>query len=166
LSYWLVAEHFGWWESEHDVHKRAVIEDFAKDSFENLLFSICRFNEIVGHYPTRVTVVGYTFKAYRFESLHRPALGIEKENFHYIGLQPDLHSKFDLLKAEQGELENAVKLFSEDNYGCFDEALSSKRNERNPYRRTMPYRLSCPELVPLLDWCGPGVFSGELPWDI
>jgi hypothetical protein len=68
---------------------------------KNLLFSICRFNEVVGAYPTKITVVGYTFKAYRFESLHRPALGIEKFNFNYIGIQPDLASKFDLLKAEK-----------------------------------------------------------------
>lgn len=166
LSYWLVAEHFGWWENEHGVRDRSVIEDYARDSFENLMFSICRFNEVVGHYPTKFTVVGYTFKAYRFEVLHRPALGIDKENFEYIGIQPDLSSKFDLLKAEKGELENAVKLFSEDTYGCLDPSLKSKRAERNPYSRTVPYRLSCPELEALLDWCGPGVFLGELPWDI
>jgi hypothetical protein len=39
-----------------------VVEDYARDSFENLLFSICRFKEVTGNYPARVTVVGYTFK--------------------------------------------------------------------------------------------------------
>ena len=75
LSYWMVAEHFGWWGGAEAARPRSVVEDYARDSFENLMFSICRFKEVVGRYPSRFTVIGYGFKERRFVDLHRPALG-------------------------------------------------------------------------------------------
>ena len=164
-SYWGVAEHFNWFGNAEQVRPRTVIEDYARDSFENLLFSVCRFKEVVGHYPSRFTVVGYSFKAYRFNSLHRQALGISTDAFTYIGLDPPKDSKFDLQRATQGELENAIKLFADDPYGCSDPALKEKRENRNPYRRSIPYSLSSPEIAELLAWCGPSVYDGALPWD-
>eukprot|EP00613_Pedinella_sp_CCMP2098_P072781 CAMPEP_0171919294 /NCGR_PEP_ID=MMETSP0993-20121228/17966_1 /TAXON_ID=483369 /ORGANISM="non described non described, Strain CCMP2098" /LENGTH=325 /DNA_ID=CAMNT_0012555895 /DNA_START=128 /DNA_END=1105 /DNA_ORIENTATION=- len=165
MSYWLVAEHFAWWGGAAQARPRAVVEDYARDSFENLLFSLCRFKEVTGHYPTRVTVVGYAFKGFRFESLHRVALGLQAAHFSYVGLQPPSNSKFDLAKAEAGEQANAVALFAADPYGCSDLGLVAKRMDRNPYKRAVPYGLSCPELGGLLAWCGPGVYDGSLPWD-
>ena len=47
-SYWLLAEQFGWWQKA-DVQNRATVEEFARDSFENLLFGIARFRECTGH---------------------------------------------------------------------------------------------------------------------
>ena len=44
------------------VAQRTVTEEFALDSYQNVLFSICRFREIVGHYPDKITVVSFTFK--------------------------------------------------------------------------------------------------------
>ncbi|CAN0185804.1 unnamed protein product, partial [Discosporangium mesarthrocarpum] len=41
-AYYFVAEHYGWWGSP-ELRARAVTEDFARDSFENLLFSLCRW---------------------------------------------------------------------------------------------------------------------------
>lgn len=38
------------------VRGRALTEEHARDSFENLLFSICRFRELTGHYPVNITV--------------------------------------------------------------------------------------------------------------
>jgi hypothetical protein len=108
LSYWLVAEHFGWWDSK--VRRRAVLEDYAKDSFENLLFSICRFREVTGAWPSRITVVGYAFKATRFKDLHRAAIGFPEESFNYVGLQPPTESKFDLKQAEKVELSHRCHL--------------------------------------------------------
>jgi hypothetical protein len=46
----------------------------ARDSFENLLFSLCRFHELTGCYPTDVTVVSFEFKRWRFSNLHRQAV--------------------------------------------------------------------------------------------
>ena len=40
-SYFFVADHYDWW-GKPDLRSRASTEDFARDSFENVLFSICR----------------------------------------------------------------------------------------------------------------------------
>ena len=53
------------------MRRRAHTEEFARDSFENLLFSLCRHRELTGGYPQRLTVVSLPFKRERFETLHR-----------------------------------------------------------------------------------------------
>ena len=63
-SYWTVAEKLNWFGHE-DVRHRAFTENFARDSFENLLFSLCRFNELTSEYPESVAVVSYQFKKQR-----------------------------------------------------------------------------------------------------
>lgn len=164
LSYWLVGEHFQWWGQAKSVRKRAFVEEYARDSFENLLFSIARFREVTGQYPRRFTVVGYDFKKTRFQHLHRGALRIPEAAFVYEGIQPPPGSHFDLTSATEGELTNAVLLFQKDSYGCNDEVLRTKRLGRNPFGRTIPYSLSCPEIIGLLNWCGPELYPGRLPW--
>ena len=72
---------------------RATTENFALDSHQNLLFSIARFREYTGHFPSKLTVVGYDFKRPRFEELHRSALRWPKDKFNYIGIDPDHNSK-------------------------------------------------------------------------
>jgi hypothetical protein len=69
--------------------RRATTEDHALDSFQNFLFSIARFHEYTGRYPTEVTIVGYEFKRARFTDLHRAALRWPIEKFRYIGVDPD-----------------------------------------------------------------------------
>ena len=39
------------------VRARAVSEEYATDSLENLMFLVCRFREVTGRYPERVSVV-------------------------------------------------------------------------------------------------------------
>lgn len=41
-SYFFVADHYDWW-GKPDLRSRASTEDFARDSFENIMFSICRY---------------------------------------------------------------------------------------------------------------------------
>ncbi|XVE55199.1 hypothetical protein DITRI_Ditri03aG0140300 [Diplodiscus trichospermus] len=55
-SYWTVAESKGWFGKEESVKWRALTEEHARDSFENLLFSVCRFRELTGTYPHNITV--------------------------------------------------------------------------------------------------------------
>ena len=38
---------------------RLCLQDKARDSFENLLFGLCRFYELTGHYPEFITVGGW-----------------------------------------------------------------------------------------------------------
>ncbi|RKP18224.1 hypothetical protein ROZALSC1DRAFT_30062, partial [Rozella allomycis CSF55] len=61
-------------------------EDYATDSFENLLFSMCRFQQVTGQYPKRITVIGMYFKEKRFRELHAHALNLESLNYK----SPDL----------------------------------------------------------------------------
>lgn len=170
-SYYRVAEHYNWWDyasgtsgPEESVSQRTVTEDFAKDSFQNLLFSICRFHEVVGRYPKKITVVGFSFKKDRFASLHRAALRFPVERFNYIGIEPPRSSRFDSAKAEKGEKTNSVIPFQTDPYGCSSQFLRQKRLARNPFRRTNPYPLSCPEMRGLLEWCRPEYYPHRLPW--
>ena len=50
-------------------------------------------------------------------------------------------------------------------YGCGDAALVKKRTNRNPFKRTIPYELACPEMKDLLHWCGPELYDvSQVPW--
>lgn len=42
-----------------EVRSRALTEEHARDSFENLLFSFCRFRELTGSYPHNITVKAF-----------------------------------------------------------------------------------------------------------
>lgn len=42
LSYWVVAEAAGWFGKRAEVRNRTFTEEHARDSFENLLFGLCR----------------------------------------------------------------------------------------------------------------------------
>jgi hypothetical protein len=166
-SYWKVAFEHDWF-GFGDVVQRAFTEEFARDSFENLLFSICRFKEITGNYPSRITVVGYEFKKERFMQLHRAALRFPESSFSYIGRQETPYDPFPpnlLERMSEGEHNNAYKHFVNDLYGCHSETLVKKRQTRNPFSRQDPYKSSCPDIKNLLAYCGISVFSETLPWD-
>ncbi|CAA7259181.1 unnamed protein product [Cyclocybe aegerita] len=143
---------------------RATTESYAMDSYQNLLFSIARFHEFTGHFPTKITVVGYEFKRPRFMELHRTALRWPEAKFEYLGVDPEHDSGTN---AVEGELQNGYLPYTQDKYGCHS-TLLDKRRQRNPYSRFHPYYASSPDLIPLLDWC-PGdestLFEGPLPWD-
>lgn len=75
---------------------RMTTENFALDSYQNLVFSIARFREYTGSYPERITVVGYGMKKSRFEELHAKALRWPvksfirgQKRFHYVGIDDD-----------------------------------------------------------------------------
>jgi len=87
LSYWLIAEANSWFSNTSDtksllaVRSRAFTEEHARDSFENLMFSICRFYEITGRYPDNITVISYALKRRRFRDLHRAAVSFPEARF-------------------------------------------------------------------------------------
>ena len=70
-SYFWIADRFGWL-GKAEVASRATTEEFARDSFENLLFGICRFKECVGQYPERV---------------HLPAGHLKRNGSNSIGMR-------------------------------------------------------------------------------
>ncbi|WFD34532.1 hypothetical protein MCUN1_001373 [Malassezia cuniculi] len=153
---------------------RMTTEDYARDSFENLLFSIARFREFSGRYPERITVVGYGYKKERFVQLHARAvrwprsrlLADNSAPFTYVGID-DENLNGDLNKHEH---EIKYRQFEADMYGCHGKLLNIRRR-RNPARRVPPYAASAPEIADLIKWCPlpniqlQGLFPGWLPWD-
>src|SRR6266581_1344664 len=64
-TYLAIARHFQWWVPDESaglrqgLEARAVVENYSRDSFENLLFGVCRFEQVVGRFPRNVTVVSW-----------------------------------------------------------------------------------------------------------
>ena len=169
-SYWMVANHFDWWGAT-GACLRTSTEEFARDSFENLLFGICRFFECVRNYPKEIRVVSWAFKQSRF-NLHREAINFPKSRFRFEGF----NNPEDLLSATSGEEKNAIIPFKRDPYGTEESSLSrsskdtgthlgDKRKERNPFNRQHSYELSCHDLAKLLRHRGPQHYGGALPWN-
>ncbi|KAI8874117.1 hypothetical protein GQ42DRAFT_115957, partial [Ramicandelaber brevisporus] len=131
-----------------DEVNRIVLEEHARDSFENVLFGICRFREATGRYPQKIAVVGFSFKRRRFVELHRQALAIPCNAFTYIGSEsPTFVVDEGIRKAEAATAER----FSKHPFGAGDESLEAKRYARNPYNQHHNYRSTCPELASVLD---------------
>ena len=160
-SYYLMSSAL--YKNEPAMYKNIVLEEFARDSFENVLFSICRFKEFTGRYPLSISVIGFDFKGERFMDIIRHALQFPIDSFNYFGLKPDTSLGFDYDRAASGE-QSVLLSLRRDMYACATVDLIEKREIRNPFRRTIPYVLSCPELEDLLNWCGPQIFPGLLPW--
>lgn len=136
-SYWALADALGLLEGHSQY---STTENYARDSYENVLFSICRFREFTGRYPETIAVVGYAFKERRFAAVHRKALRLPAEKFSYIGIDP-LHAppgKVDEMRGFEKGLSLAP--FETDPYACFDRALREKRFGRNPGRRRSSYQ--------------------------
>ncbi|MGD0260375.1 MAG: hypothetical protein ABSD29_11195 [Verrucomicrobiota bacterium] len=161
-SYWLVAEQFGWWQKA-GVRERATAEEYARDSFENLLFGIARFREYIGQYPGFIEVVGWEFKRKRFD-FHRQTIGWPGDDQHYqyhgVSNPNDLDSS---MKSEA----KMLAAFIQDPFGT-EEPLRSKRERRNPFNQSPPYAATCPEIAGLLNHkTTEGVSPrGILPWHI
>jgi hypothetical protein len=162
LGYWLVAEANNWFGDQAGVRDRAYTEDHARDSFENLLFGLCRFYELTGHYPASVVVISYEFKRERFSELHRAALRWPGHRFDFVGTPAVTEG------AEVGE-SITYDEFEKDPYGC-GTVLGKKRMLRDPFADGGYSGERCPDLAELLKYCGGGstarvLFQGEVPWD-
>lgn len=151
--------------SSENIGSILIYRIFSNPACVYRLFSICRFREVTGKYPEKITMVSFTFKQRRFETLHTPALQWPTNRFKFVGFNPPTSTGFNLEESTKGEEENAAKPFELDPYGCHSEILQNKRKGRNPFHRTAPYTLSCPEMTDLLRHCGPEIISKELvPW--
>ena len=82
--------------------------------------------------------------------LHAAALRWPLNRFDYVGVDPSLSMGFDLAESSEGENGNSLLPFQSDPYGCHSEVLQKKCRERNPFARTAPYVLTCPEMKHLL----------------
>ncbi|KAK9254203.1 hypothetical protein V1507DRAFT_487921 [Lipomyces tetrasporus] len=149
-------------EANKEFPVRMLTEEFARDSYENLLFSICRFYEFTGLYPQKITVISHKFKSHRFDNLHRVALRYPKSSFKFLGINPPGE------EPSESERINAVEPFQQDPYACSHPTLMEKKMARNPFRRRAPYIDSCPQLYGLFTYCtlNDTFYEGPLPWDM
>lgn len=166
-TYQSVAAARSWWCADANVRQdivgRTVIEDFARDSFENLLYSICRFHQVVRTYPRHVSVVSWGFKRERFE-YHRAVLRLPAARFRFVGP----NDPPDLAAASRAEAET-LTAFSRDPYGSRG-PLALKRASRDSLRRQHTYD-QCPGMAEFFHFLQHGAtegqpFLGELPWEI
>lgn len=156
-GYFEIADRAGFW-GHAQVRERCVLEEFALDSFLNLMYGLCRFREAAGHWPARVTVAGWGFKSRRFSELHRTAL---RWNLPFESLAVNDPPELELAAAREAETRDQ---WAADPYGTHP-PLSVKRAERDHFHQTVPYSTSCPEVADLLRYEGPGSYGGALPWD-
>lgn len=162
-SYYLAAQSLGLLTTV-PIH-RIGLEEYARNSFENLLFSICRFKEMTGSYPEEVSIISLPTKENRFLKLHRAALKFPKEVFHFIGSPDPMPWSSDRIEElQRGEAKHAYKLWERDPYGCVEQHLVEKKKQLNPYKRAHGYVQSCPELKPILSNCLTSIYTGPLPW--
>lgn len=150
LSYYQLAQKLN---SEKSLNTRIYLEEYARDLFENVLFLLCRFYEIHGYYPQRITIVGFEFKRIRFVQHHLSrALKFPLKHVTYIGNAPkptsDIEVYFDNLNL--AEKRNALDFFESDWFGL-EAPLSEKKAMRDPFKRHHGYKDSNPQLSELFD---------------
>lgn len=150
--YSLAKELIGRLDVSGSVMERCYTEEYARDSFENVLFSIARFKQITTSYPARITITGFEFKRHRFMNLHLKTLQFDMEHVGYFGIDPqppyDRDSKqrrlyFEDLK--RAEYKHAVVEFEKDPLGN-GPVLGAKKRSRNPFGRAHQYEETVPEL--------------------
>lgn len=159
-SYHNLASVFQFWEQE-EVRRRVTTEEFSRDSVDNLIFSIARFQEAVGKAPLHVTVVSWKFKSARFRH-HAWSIRWPATRFSFAGVGVPVKAD----EAERAEAKTLVK-FQDDVLGTDERegGLGLKKKERNPYRRQHGYARSCPDLAGLLLWRGKKrVPAVKVPW--
>ncbi|CAH2350066.1 uncharacterized protein CLIB1423_01S01640 [[Candida] railenensis] len=150
-------------DSTSSLAGRIALEEYARDSMENVIFSISRFFELHKRYPKHITVVGFEFKRSRFLHHHFKALKFPSENVHYIGNSPTppesvAEAYFEDLKKSENRF--AVKLFESDWFGV-QEGLKSKKISRNPFNRTHSFGKSNPQLKEFYEELGSETASNE-----
>ena len=125
-----------------NVGRRIVLEEYARDSFENLLFSICAFSQRIRRVPLDVTVVTWNFKAQRLQQ-HARAIGVPHVRVEGGDAEPSAPSAVTLAAEAR-----ARAGFAADPFGA-NPPLSVKREGRNPFQRVVPYLHddSCPSLA-------------------
>lgn len=147
-SYKMLAQHL-FAEEDARLWDRVYLEEFARDSFENVLFLICRYNQITNSYPTNITVVGFEFKRERFVKYHLgEALDFPLDRVEYLGNAPTppedkLEKYFEDL--ERAEFEHSLKHFKNDIYGVRS-PLIEKKISRNPFNLEHEYEKGNDEL--------------------
>ncbi len=130
-SYYKIAEIENWFGFK--IKKdRVYLEEYARDSFENLLFSICRFYQLFNKHPLKIYMITWEFKKDRYD-FHRKSIGISSDEFEFIGV----NNPEDLDLAKENEKRTILE-FKSDPFGI-QGILKEKKHQRNPLNLIHPY---------------------------
>lgn len=116
---------------------RILLEEYATDSFQNLLLSILLFRRTTGNYPKSIRVVTHAFKAKRFLELHAPAIRWPSNRIQVQGIDPILSAQ-DLHKTLEGEEKFGSSPWQKDPLG---RSMHEKRKQRGWDECVMPQLL-------------------------
>jgi len=163
-SYYETASYYNFWDTdnEYNLQKRIFLEEYARDSFENLLFSICRYKQLTSDYPSSITIVSWKFKKKRF-LFHNKVLQFPENKFFFNGiLNPE-----NLKDAIYGE-KKALNCFHNNLYGS-EGLLLNKKNNRNPLGKKTPY-YNLKELKEFFTFINDpnniqNYYTNKLPWN-
>ncbi|TKA78883.1 hypothetical protein B0A49_01648 [Cryomyces minteri] len=138
---------------------QVLLEEYATDSLQNLLFSIVRFRRAVGTWPRMITVVTHAFKAERFLDLHAPAIHWPPDRIRVQGTS--------LASTLLAESTNAILPFATDLYAS-GPILAGKRAARGwrlVHLGGIVFAGLGDAVWRLLRWQGPERFGERLPWE-
>jgi hypothetical protein len=108
-----------------------ALEEYSRDSLQNLEFSSRKFASLYGHQPLNIYIVGWAFKEERFKR-HAEALNIA--NTHYIGVNnPPDEKMTDALAGEQRILDDFLETPLGDSG-----TLQDRRSQRDPFNDGTP----------------------------
>lgn len=133
-----------------ELEKSILLEEYARDSYENVVFSLCAFRQATGIWPKHVKIVGFEFKRKRFLNYHMHTIQYPAENVEYIGIGPEYPSAeyfgVDDVSYEENrkkyfestfasEHKYAIEPFSKNEFGSFGSVLHEKKEKRDPFDR-------------------------------
>jgi hypothetical protein len=157
-SYFDMARVAGWWNAP-EVERRTLREQHARDSRDNLVFSLACFYAAVGAFPERLVVVGFEFKRIRYYQ-HAEALQWRGE-FCYIGINnPPPGGPLEAALAGEKRKRDAMR---EDPLLLGPEWVEQRRR-RNPFGTVEPYSASVPMLAPFLRYLAGSGAKVPAPW--
>ncbi|MDX9788952.1 MAG: hypothetical protein RBT11_19415 [Desulfobacterales bacterium] len=139
-GYWNLAEQCNWFNCM-PVKARTKTEEFARDSYENLLFSWCLFRQEFRVNPEKVTVCGLMFKKARYEhhaAVIRRDLDVGSFRFNYLSVNDPPEYVLDA-GSRLGEMET-MAAFQADHHGEGD-FLDGTRKGRDKVLRPFAYQL-------------------------
>lgn len=106
--------------------KNVLLEEYAKDTFENILFAMCRAYQVYKEFPVTLGILTWTWKGKRVQVI---AEGLRIPDFVVIGVGNKNLSKTQTQIADEVK-PDPLHRTSE---------LAQKRGERNPWKKRNPY---------------------------
>ena len=145
---------FGLETSPPTLRDRLFLDQYATDSYQNILLSFIQFPIFAAElahllsdeassvgtsnsrdmlstdpaFPIRLTIISHAFKRARFLNLHLPALQFLPDRTTYIGIDPPF-DPIRMAEIEEGDRLRGFGAWEKDLYGA-GEVLRSKREKR------------------------------------